>query len=41
MPAKMMLGLAALALALPVIVPRLAALFRTIPTMMATMVGAG
>jgi flagellar biosynthetic protein FliR len=41
MPAKMMLGLAALALALPVIVPRLAALFRTIPNMMATMVGAG
>ncbi len=41
MPAKMMLGLTALALSLPVIVPRLAALFRTVPNMMATMVGAG
>lgn len=41
MPAKMMLGLTALALALPVIVPRLAALFRTIPSMMSTMIGSG
>lgn len=37
MPAKMMLGLLALALSLPVIVPRLAALFRTIPSVMTTM----
>ena len=34
MPAKMMLGLLALALSLPVIVPRLAALFRTVPSVM-------
>ncbi len=39
MPAKMMLGLFALALALPVIVPRLAALFRTVPMMMTTLAG--
>ena len=39
MPAKMMLGLTALALALPVIVPRLAAIFRTVPTAMTTMAG--
>jgi flagellar biosynthesis protein FliR len=39
MPAKMMLGLIALALALPVIVPRLAALFRTVPTVMTTIAG--
>jgi flagellar biosynthetic protein FliR len=39
MPAKMMLGLTALALALPVIVPRLAAIFRTLPTAMTTMAG--
>ena len=38
MPAKMMLGLLALALSLPIIVPRLAALFRTIPSVMTTMV---
>ena len=37
MPAKMLLGLTALALALPVIVPRMAALFRTMPSMMASM----
>ncbi|MGE3910311.1 MAG: flagellar biosynthetic protein FliR [Chloroflexota bacterium] len=36
MPAKMMLGLLALALSLPVIVPRLAALFRTVPAVMTT-----
>ncbi|MCC7370293.1 MAG: flagellar biosynthetic protein FliR [Chloroflexi bacterium] len=34
MPAKMMLGLLALALSLPIIVPRLAALFRTAPSVM-------
>jgi flagellar biosynthetic protein FliR len=39
MPAKMLLGLTALALALPVIVPRLAALFRTVPTVMTTIAG--
>jgi flagellar biosynthetic protein FliR len=39
MPVKMMLGLTALALALPVIVPRFAALFRTLPTAMTTLVG--
>jgi flagellar biosynthetic protein FliR len=39
MPAKMLLGLTALALALPVIVPRLAGLFRTLPTAMTTMAG--
>ena len=39
MPAKMLLGLAALALALPVIVPRLAGLYRTIPTVMTTLAG--
>jgi flagellar biosynthesis protein FliR len=39
MPIKMLLGLTALALALPVIIPRMAALFRTMPTVMATMVG--
>ena len=39
MPAKMMLGLVALALALPVIVPRLTALFRTVPTVMSTLAG--
>jgi flagellar biosynthetic protein FliR len=39
MPAKMLLGLTALALALPVIVPRFAALFRTVPSMMSTMAG--
>jgi flagellar biosynthesis protein FliR len=37
MPAKMMLALVALALALPVIIPRLAALFRTVPTVMTTL----
>lgn len=37
MPAKMMLGLLALALSLPVIVPRLAALFRTAPSVMTMM----
>jgi flagellar biosynthetic protein FliR len=36
MPVKMLLGLTALALALPVIVPRLAALFRTVPAVMTT-----
>lgn len=41
MPAKMLLGLSALALALPVIVPRLAALFRSVPGAMATMIGSG
>ena len=39
MPAKMMLGLTALALALPVIVPRLAALFRTVPSTMSAIAG--
>ena len=39
MPAKMLLGLTALALALPVIVPRLAALFRTAPSMMTAIAG--
>jgi flagellar biosynthetic protein FliR len=39
MPVKMLLGLTALALALPVIVPRLAALFRTVPTVMTTIAG--
>jgi flagellar biosynthesis protein FliR len=39
MPVKMMLGLSALALALPVIVPRLSALFRTVPTVMTTLAG--
>jgi flagellar biosynthetic protein FliR len=39
MPVKMMLGLTALALALPVIVPRLSALFRTVPTVMTTIAG--
>jgi flagellar biosynthetic protein FliR len=34
MPAKMLLGVLALALALPVMVPRLAAMFRTVPTIM-------
>ena len=37
MPAKMMLGLLALALSLPVLVPRLAALFRTAPSVMTMM----
>jgi hypothetical protein len=37
MPAKMMLGLLALTLSLPVIVPRLAALFRTAPSVMTMM----
>jgi flagellar biosynthetic protein FliR len=41
MPAKMLLGLTALALALPVVVPRLAALFRTIPSMMSAIIGSG
>jgi hypothetical protein len=35
----MLLGLTALALALPVIVPRLTAVFRTVPSMMSTMAG--
>jgi flagellar biosynthetic protein FliR len=39
MPIKMLLGLTALALALPVIVPRLAALFRTVPSVMTTIAG--
>lgn len=39
LPAKMLLGVAALALALPVIVPRLAALFRTVPGVMTTLAG--
>jgi flagellar biosynthetic protein FliR len=34
MPVKMMLGLLAMALALPVMVPRLAAMFRTMPAIM-------
>ncbi len=34
MPVKMMLGLISLALALPVMVPRLAAMFRTMPAIM-------
>lgn len=37
MPAKMMLGVLALALSLPIIVPRLAALFRTVPSVMQQM----
>lgn len=37
MPAKMMLGVLALALSLPIIVPRLAALFRTAPSVMQQM----
>jgi len=41
MPAKMLLALVALALALPVIIPRLTALFRTVPGAMATMIGSG
>jgi flagellar biosynthesis protein FliR len=39
MPVKMLLGLTALALALPVIVPRLTALFRTVPSVMTTIAG--
>jgi flagellar biosynthetic protein FliR len=39
MPVKMMLGLTALALALPVIIPRMAALFRTLPSVMTTVAG--
>jgi flagellar biosynthetic protein FliR len=39
MPAKMLLGVLVLALTLPVMVPRLAALFRTVPTVMVTLVG--
>lgn len=39
MPAKMLLAVAALALMLPVIVPRLAALFRTAPSVMTTLAG--
>jgi hypothetical protein len=35
----MMLGLVALALALPVMVPRLAALFRTMPAVMTALAG--
>ena len=39
MPAKMLLGVLALALTLPVMVPRLAALFRTVPTVMMALAG--
>lgn len=39
LPAKMMIAIAGLALALPVIVPRLAALFRTLPSAMTTLAG--
>ena len=39
MPVKMMLGLLALSLALPVMVPRLAAMFRTVPAMMTALAG--
>jgi flagellar biosynthetic protein FliR len=39
MPVKMLLGLSALAVSLPVIVPRLAALFRTVPTVMTAIAG--
>jgi len=39
MPVKMLLGLLALALAMPVMVPRLAAMFRTVPTIMTTLAG--
>jgi flagellar biosynthesis protein FliR len=39
MPAKMLLGVLALALSLPIIVPRLAALFRTAPSVMQLMAG--
>jgi flagellar biosynthetic protein FliR len=39
MPVKMMLGLFALALALPVMVPRLAAMFRTVPAVMTALAG--
>jgi flagellar biosynthetic protein FliR len=39
MPAKMLLGLTALALALPVIVPRLTGLFRTLPSVMTSLAG--
>jgi flagellar biosynthetic protein FliR len=38
-PAKMLLGILALALTLPFMVPRLAALFRTVPTVMVTLAG--
>jgi flagellar biosynthetic protein FliR len=39
MPVKMMLGLLALSLALPVMVPRLAAMFRTVPAVMTALAG--
>jgi flagellar biosynthesis protein FliR len=39
MPAKMLLGVLALALTLPVMVPRLAALFRTVPMVMMALAG--
>ncbi len=39
LPAKMAIGLAALVIALPVILPRLAALFRSVPSAMLNLVG--
>ncbi|MCC6177604.1 MAG: flagellar biosynthetic protein FliR [Chloroflexi bacterium] len=39
LPAKMLVGLAALAIALPIVLPRLTALFRTVPTSMLTLAG--
>jgi flagellar biosynthetic protein FliR len=39
MPVKMLLGLVTLAVVLPVLVPRMATIFRTLPATMAALVG--